>query len=57
MPVVKLLPPLVIGADDRRWIAEAFDDVIADCENLTGAVWELVRNLAGHAAKAKIGAR
>jgi ornithine--oxo-acid transaminase len=57
MPVVKLLPPLVIGEEDGRWIAAAFDDVIADCENLTGAVWELVRNLAGHAAKAKIGAR
>jgi ornithine--oxo-acid transaminase len=54
LPVVKLLPPLVIDEGDREWIQRAFDDVIADCENLTGAVWDLVRNLATHAAKAKI---
>jgi ornithine--oxo-acid transaminase len=36
LAVVKLLPPLVIDEGDRAWIRDAFDDVIADCENLTG---------------------
>jgi ornithine--oxo-acid transaminase len=55
LPVVKLLPPLVLEESDRIWIRDAFDDVLADCENLTGAVWDLVRNLASHAARSKLG--
>ncbi len=53
MNVVKFLPPLVIGDDDRRWIVEAMDDVLADCHQVPGAIWDLGKTLAGHAIKAR----
>ncbi len=53
MNVVKFLPPLVIGDDDRRWIVEAMDDVLADCHQVPGAIWDLGKTLAGHALKAR----
>ncbi|BCX89159.1 ornithine--oxo-acid transaminase [Methylomarinovum tepidoasis] len=53
MNVVKFLPPLVIGDDDRRWIVAAMDDVLADCHQVPGAIWDLGRTLAGHALKAR----
>ncbi|BCX81538.1 ornithine--oxo-acid transaminase [Methylomarinovum caldicuralii] len=53
MNVVKFLPPLVIGDDDRRWIVTAMDDVLADCHQVPGAIWDLGRTLAGHALKAR----
>jgi ornithine--oxo-acid transaminase len=55
MPVIKLLPPLVIGEDDRTWIETAFDDAVRDSHTL-GAVWDLGRTLAGQARKAGAGA-
>lgn len=56
MNVVKFLPPLVIGDDDRDWILSALDDVIADCHKVPGAIWDLGKTLAGHAMKSKAGA-
>ena len=53
MNVVKFLPPLVIDDDDRRWIVEAMDDVLADCHQVPGAIWDLGKTLAGHALKAR----
>ncbi len=53
MNVVKFLPPLVIGDDDRHWIVEAMDDVLADCHQVPGAIWDLGKTLAGHALKAR----
>ena len=55
MPVIKLLPPLVLGEDDARWIGNAFEDVVAESHAL-GAVWDLGRTLAGHALKTRAGA-
>ncbi len=55
VPVIKLLPALVIGDEDRRWIAAAFEQVMAECQNLSGAIFDLARNLASHAIKAKAG--
>jgi ornithine--oxo-acid transaminase len=51
--VVKLLPPLVLGEEDRRWIATAFDRVIADTHRVPGSIWDLGKTLAGQAIKAR----
>jgi ornithine--oxo-acid transaminase len=55
MNVVKLLPPLVIDERDRTRITAAFDQVIADCHRVPGAVWDLATTLAGQALKSKAG--
>lgn len=47
--VIKLLPPLIIDDSDREWMVSAFDDVIASCHRVPGALWDLGRALAGHA--------
>ncbi|MGD1876653.1 MAG: aspartate aminotransferase family protein [Kiloniellaceae bacterium] len=54
--IIKLLPSLTIDDADRQWIVEAFDDVIGDCHQIGGAVWDLGRSLAKHGLKAKAGA-
>lgn len=53
MNVVKLLPPLNLTQKDRDWIIRAFDKTIADCHQVPGSIWELGKNLASHAMKAK----
>jgi ornithine--oxo-acid transaminase len=55
LAVVKFLPPLVIGDADRQWIASAVDAVIADTENVGGAIWDLGKNLASAALRTKAG--
>lgn len=55
MNVVKFLPPLVINDGDKDWILRALDEVIADCHKVPGAIWDLGKNLAGHALKSKAG--
>jgi ornithine--oxo-acid transaminase len=55
LPVVKFLPPLVIGDADRQWIASAVDAVVADTENVGGAIWDLGKNLASAALRTKAG--
>lgn len=57
MHVIKLLPPLVISDADRHWITEAFDQVIADCHKVPGAVWSLGASLMQHAAAPRRKAR
>ena len=53
MNVIKLIPPLTLGQDDRAWIARAFDQVIADSHRVPGAIWDLGRTLASHSLKAR----
>ena len=55
MNVVKFLPPLVVNAKDRDWILKAMDEVIGDTQKVGGAIWDLGKNLASHAMKAKAG--
>lgn len=55
LPVVKFLPPLVVGDADRQWIASAVDAVVADTENVGGAIWDLGKNLASAALRTKAG--
>jgi ornithine--oxo-acid transaminase len=54
-PVVKFLPPLVIDDSDRQWIARAVDAVVADTQNVGGAIWDLGKTLASAAIKTKAG--
>ncbi|MGH6943288.1 MAG: aspartate aminotransferase family protein [Geminicoccaceae bacterium] len=54
MPVIKLLPPFVIGEEDRAWIESAFAQVVGDSQSLAG-VWDLGRTLAGHALRERAG--
>lgn len=53
MNVVKFLPPLVITEQDVDWIIRACDEVLADCHQVPGAIWDLGKTLATHALKAK----
>jgi ornithine--oxo-acid transaminase len=56
MNVVKFLPPLVVSAKDRDWIIGAMDRVIADTQEVGGAIKDLGKNLISHALKQKAGA-
>ncbi len=51
--VVKLLPPLVLGEEDRRRAVEAFDQVIAATHKVPGSIRDLGKRLAGHAIRAR----
>ncbi len=53
--IIKLLPSLTISEDDRRWIRDGFADTIARCHRVPGSVWNLGRDLAAHAVKARTG--
>jgi ornithine--oxo-acid transaminase len=55
LPVVKFLPPLVISDSDRQWIATAVDAVVAETQNVGGAIWDLGKTLASAAIKTKAG--
>jgi ornithine--oxo-acid transaminase len=55
LAVIKFLPPLCITEEDRRWIARAVEETVADTENVGGAIWELGKNLAGAALRTKTG--
>jgi len=53
MNVVKLLPPLNLTQKDRDTIVDSFDKAIADTHQIPGSIWDLGKNLAGHALKGK----
>ena len=53
MNVVKLLPPLNLTEKDRDLIISSFNKTIADCHKIPGSIWDLGKNLASHAMKAK----
>jgi len=53
MNVVKFLPPLTLTQKDRDWIVNSVEKTIADTHNVTGSIWTLGKNLAGHALKNK----
>ena len=55
MNVVKLLPPLILTQKDCDRIVSAFTKTIADTHQVPGSIWELGKNLATHAMKAKAG--
>ncbi|CAG1020961.1 partial ornithine--oxo-acid transaminase, partial [Patescibacteria group bacterium] len=51
MNVVKLLPPLNLTTKDCDHIVSAFDKTIGDTHKISGAIWDLGKNLASHALK------
>ncbi|MEI6744339.1 MAG: aspartate aminotransferase family protein [Methylococcaceae bacterium] len=51
MNVVKLLPPLNLTKKDHDTIISAFDSTIGETHKMGGAIWDLGKNLAGHALK------
>jgi len=53
--VVKLLPPLVLSEEDRAWIVGAMDQVIANTQQVGGAIWGLGKRLAAAAIRSKTG--
>jgi len=55
LAVIKFLPPLCIGEEDRRWIARAVEATLADTENVGGAIWDLGKTLASAAIRTKMG--
>ncbi|HVZ36213.1 MAG TPA: aminotransferase class III-fold pyridoxal phosphate-dependent enzyme, partial [Polyangiaceae bacterium] len=54
MYVIKLLPPLCITEADEDWIVQALDEVIADCHEVPGSIWDLARTLAGHSLRSRV---
>jgi len=55
LAVVKFLPPLCIDDADRKRVVEAVDTVVADTENVGGAIWDLGKHLAGAALRTRGG--
>lgn len=44
--IIKLLPPLMITAEDVRYFLAAFTEVVAACHQFPGAAWEVGKDLA-----------
>ncbi len=53
MDVIKLIPPLVVTAEDVDTIVAAFDVVIGNCHKFPGPAWEVGKKLGGQAMKRK----
>jgi acetylornithine/succinyldiaminopimelate/putrescine aminotransferase len=49
IPVIKLLPPLVIGEEDVRRFLRAFESVMESLHRFPGPAWEAVKRLGRHA--------
>ncbi len=47
LDVIKLLPSLVVSAEDVDYVVQAFDQVMAACHRFPGPVWEVGKRLAG----------
>jgi len=53
MNVIKLIPPLTLNEEDRTWIREGFEQVVAESHRVPGAIWDLGRTLATQGLKAR----
>jgi ornithine--oxo-acid transaminase len=53
MNVIKLIPPLTLNQEDRAWIRDGFESVVADSHRVPGAIWDLGRTLASHSLKGR----
>ncbi len=51
MDVIKLIPPLVVTAEDVQAIVDAFDAVIAACHKFPGPAWEVGKKLSSAALR------
>jgi ornithine--oxo-acid transaminase len=55
VPVIKLLPPSVVGESGLDWTPAGLAAVIGDNQG-PGSMFDLGRTLAGHALRARAGA-
>src|SRR3954466_7910499 len=49
MDLVKILPPLIIGAAEVDKFVTALDDVLTECRKFPGPMWEIGNNFVRHA--------
>lgn len=47
--IVKLLPPFVIENKHSQQFVNALDSVLSECDQITGPIWEMGKNLVKHA--------
>jgi ornithine--oxo-acid transaminase len=43
--VIKLLPPLIISADDVQWFLRAFEDVLVQMHKFPGPAWDVLSDI------------
>ena len=43
--VIKLLPPLVISAEDAEWFLSAFEDVLGQMHKFPGPAWDVIADI------------
>lgn len=48
IPIIKLLPSLIIGNTDVESIINGFSSTVGACQNISGAIWDTGRSLAGN---------
>jgi ornithine--oxo-acid transaminase len=51
--VVKLLPPLIISAEDAEWFLSAFEDVLVQMHKFPGPAWEVIADIGRMALTAR----
>jgi ornithine--oxo-acid transaminase len=56
LPVIKILPPLVVGTDEVQHFLSAFAEVMSDAERPNGLAWEFGRTLIKQAVRRPGGA-
>ena len=52
--VIKLLPPLVISADDAEWFLSSFEEVLYGMHKFPGGVWDAISEIGRLAVKARL---
>ena len=43
--VIKLLPPLILSAEDVQWFLSAFEDVLAQMHRFPGPAWDVLAGI------------
>jgi len=51
MDVIKILPPLIIGAREVEMFVTALDAVLSDCSHFPGPIWDLGANFVRHSLR------
>jgi len=52
--VIKLLPPLVSGAEDVQWFLRAFEEVLVQMHKFPGPAWEVLAGIGKRAVSAQM---
>ena len=51
--IIKLIPPLIIDESHVERFVSALDDVLSDCDKVTGPILSMGKNLAKHVVKSR----